>query len=111
MNKTLIIMLDGFRKDYFNNDNTPFLSSLIKKYYLFPLNIPIGYKSTVGFFTGFKPSNLGLFTNYGYDPKHKYSKLFYFLLKLPCPINFYTINLLRHFKGEDFFFPSFGEYG
>jgi len=108
MKRTIVIMLDAFRKDYFSEENTPFLYYLIKEYRLGDLNPPFGFKTTAGFYTGFNPKSLNLFTNYIYDrSSKKISNLSISLLSfLPTKLAFNLINLLRHFKGNDIFLPK-----
>ena len=106
--KTIVIMLDAFRKDYFSEENTPFLYSLIKKYGLGDLTPPFGFKTTTGFYTGFNPKSLNLFTSYIYEKNsRKFSNLNLSLLSfLSNNPAFSLINLLRHFKGKDIFLPK-----
>ncbi len=106
MVKTIIIMLDAFRKDYFSEENTPFMFGLIKKYGLETLQQPFGFKNAVGFFTGLKPKNLNQFTYYGYDGK--ISRFPYSLVLKPLPgrLKFYFINLFNFMLGNEMFLPA-----
>ncbi len=105
MAKTIVIMLDAFRKDYFSEENTPFMFGLTKKYGLGRLQEPFGFKTAVGFFTGLKPKSLNQFTYYGYNGKvNKFP--FNLLLKfLPGKLKFYFINLFNFMIGNEMFLP------
>jgi len=108
MVKTIVIMIDAFRRDYLNEENTPFLYSLAKKFGFGKLTQPFGFKTATGFFTGLHPKKINQFVNYKYDKdSKKINPFLFFLLKLfPKPLNFHILNFLKHLKGEDMFFPT-----
>ena len=108
MPKTIVIMLDAFRKDYINKEDTPFLESFTKKFKVGELEQPFGFKGTVGFFTGKHPKKINQFVYYGYDKKEKKmpSSLNSILRIFPKKLSFYTINFLNHLVGKDIFLPS-----
>ena len=106
MAKTIVIMLDAFRKDSFSEEKTPFMFGLIKKYGLGTLQQPFGFKNAVGFFTGLKPKNLNQFTYYGYGGK--ISRFPYRLVLKPFPgrLKFHVINLFNFMLGNEMFLPA-----
>tara|TARA_Y100000034_G_scaffold19272_1_gene21684 strand:+ start:5548 stop:6720 length:1173 start_codon:yes stop_codon:yes gene_type:complete len=106
MTKTIVLMLDAFRRDYITPQNTPFLYSLTKKYGLGHLKQPFGFKNTVGFYTGMHPKELGLFTNYIYDKKIRKFPHSILLFPFPGKLKFHIINFFNHLIGNDMSYPS-----
>lgn len=101
--KTLVLWLDAFRKDYLNNQDTPFLYSLTREFNIGDLKPVLGYTSIgASFFTGVYPNKHDQFTIYVYGGKTIKNRL---LKCLPAPMDLYYLNLSRYFVGNDFFVP------
>jgi predicted AlkP superfamily pyrophosphatase or phosphodiesterase len=106
MVKTIVLMLDAFRRDYITSRNTPFLYGLTRKYGLGQLKQHFGFKNTVGFYTGVHPRKLGLFTNYIYDKKIRAFPYSILLSPFPGKLKFHLINFFNHLQGNDMSYPS-----
>ncbi|MAH03443.1 hypothetical protein CMI39_01510 [Candidatus Pacearchaeota archaeon] len=106
MTRTIVLMLDAFRRDYITSSDTPFLYNLTKRYGVGQLFQHFGFKNTVGFYTGMHPRKLGLFTNYIYDGKVR--KFPYSILLFPFPrkLKFHIINFFNHLIGNDMSYPA-----
>ncbi len=106
MAKTIVIMIDAFRKSYLNERDTPFLHQFSKKFFAGELKQPFGFKNAVGFFTGIHPSKIGQFANYGYNGNLRRFPYQLFLKPFPGKLKFHAINLFNFFRGEDLFLPA-----
>ncbi len=87
--KFIFILLDAFRSDYINKNNTPFLNSLKKKsIYYKHVNPSIGFCERSEIFTGKKSLELGLLTAINLSDESPYKRiknfniLIYYLLKI-----------------------------
>lgn len=105
MVKTIVLMLDAFRKDYITKVNTPFLYELTRKFGIGKLKQPFGFKNAEGFFTGIHPAKKNQFVYYGYNGKKPF--FWSFLLRIfPDKLAFYGINFLRAISGKKTFLPT-----
>lgn len=78
MKHLIVILIDAFRHDYLSEEFTPFLHSLSKKNYCFPLKPILGYSDSIRatIFTGVYPEDHNYWIMYKYAPETSPFKIF-----------------------------------
>lgn len=118
MEKIVYILLDAFRSDYLNINNTPFLFNLSKKGEYYKEVVPnLSYCERTEIFTGLTPKESGNFLAIGHDPENspyknvKYLNTLHAIENILVPVNrirvYYRKAVSKIFKYFNFEMSSY----